>query len=109
MMRHVGTTDPLPNILLRLVSWYGRMTVDGFRSMSRLALIVSLRKSYSSSIGYSSSLHRFLTSCNEIFISTLVRVVSGETHIYLCIVDLEGVDIVVVLVHLVCGSTMTIR
>lgn len=39
------------------------MTVEGLRSMSRLALIVSFLKSYSSSIGYSSSLHLFLTSC----------------------------------------------
>lgn len=56
-------THPFPNILLRLVSWYGRMTVEGLRSISRLALTVSLRKSYSSSMGYSNSLQRFLTSC----------------------------------------------
>lgn len=53
---------PFPNILLREVSWYGRITVDGLRSISRLALMVSFLKSYSSSMGYSSSLHRFLTS-----------------------------------------------
>lgn len=53
---------PFPNILLRLVSWYGRITVAGLRSISRFALTVSLRKSYSSSMGYSSSLQRFFTS-----------------------------------------------
>ena len=53
---------PLPNILLRLVSWYGRIVVDGLRSISRFAFIVSFLKSYSSSMGYSSSLHLFLTS-----------------------------------------------
>lgn len=53
---------PLPNILLKLVSWYGRITVAGFKSMSRFALMVSFRKSYSSSTGYSSSVQRLLTS-----------------------------------------------
>lgn len=32
-------TYPLPNILLKLFSWYGRITVIGLRSMSRLALM----------------------------------------------------------------------
>jgi len=53
---------PFPNILLKLVSWYGRMTVAGLRSISRLAFTVSFRKSYSSSIGYSSKTQRFFTS-----------------------------------------------
>lgn len=53
---------PFPNILLKLVSWYGRITVAGLRSMSRLAFTVSFRKSYSSSIGYSSTTQRFFTS-----------------------------------------------
>lgn len=41
------------------------MTVAGFKSMSRFALTVSFRKSYSSSIGYSNSLQRFFTSCRQ--------------------------------------------
>src|SRR5258708_5873007 len=37
------------------------MLVVGFKSMSKFALIVSLWKSYSSNMGYSSSLHRRFT------------------------------------------------
>ena len=57
-------------------------------------------------MGYSNSLHRFLTSCDNVIVSlALVRAVSGETYVYLCIVYLEGMDIVVVLVYLVYGPT----
>lgn len=41
------------------------MIVEGFRSMSKLALMVSFRKSYSSNIGYSSSLQRFFHILRE--------------------------------------------
>ena len=40
VLGYIGlVTYPLPNILLRLFSWYGRITVMGLRSMSRLALM----------------------------------------------------------------------
>jgi hypothetical protein len=62
--------------------------------MSRLALTVSCRKSYSSSMGYSSSLHLFLTSCS--------KVRPGQksikmTHVDLSIVDFKSVNIIVIL------------
>lgn len=45
------TAHPLPNILPRLFSWYERIVVVGLRSISRVGLISSCRKSYSSIIG----------------------------------------------------------
>ena len=55
---------PLPNILDSERSWYGRMVVDGRRSICNCGFLLSLRKSYSSISGYlqSSFAHRF-TSC----------------------------------------------
>jgi hypothetical protein len=53
---------PSPNILLSDFSWYGRMLVDGRRSMASGGLRRSPWKSYSSSAGCSSTIHRRLTS-----------------------------------------------
>ena len=54
---------PLPNILDRDFSWYGRMRVMGLSAMSKSGLRVSFRKSYSSSVGYPKlpGKHRCLT------------------------------------------------
>lgn len=65
--------------------------------------MVSLRKSYSSSMGYSNSLQRFLTSycgkgcmgnCNN-------RVKKQGTYVNFRIVDLEGVHVIVVFLDLI--------
>ena len=60
-MQHVPL--PLPNIFDRDFSWYGRMRVMGFSAMSRSGFRVSLRKSYSSKVGYPKlpGKHRCLT------------------------------------------------
>ena len=73
--------------------------------MSKFALTVSFRKSYSSSIGYSNSLHRFLTSYTEARTQySPVRTqtpTNPTTHIDLCIVNFERVNIIIVFVDLV--------
>ncbi len=42
---------PLPNIFLKLFSWYGRKVAFGLKSISMLGMLVSLRKSYSAKSG----------------------------------------------------------
>jgi hypothetical protein len=61
---HAHRARPLPNILLRLFSWYGRSVTAGLSSARRSGLTTSARKSYSSSMGKLSlpGKHRFLTS-----------------------------------------------
>jgi hypothetical protein len=68
---------PLPNIFESDFSWYGRMTVTGLRSISRLALIWSFLKSYSSRTGNSISLQRFLTSSTSFELISKLRTSSS--------------------------------
>jgi hypothetical protein len=76
------------------------MTVAGLRSMSRFAFTVSFRKSYSSSIGYSSSVHRRFRSCEK-QVSLCYGIEPSITDVNLLVVNFERVDVLVILLDLV--------
>ncbi len=74
----------------------------GFRSMSKFAFTVSFLKSYSSSIGYSSSLHRFLTSWYKAQFAVSPVNTRVNAHVNFIVLNFEGVYIVVIFLNLVC-------
>ena len=82
------------------------MTVAGFRSISKLGLMVSFRKSYSSSMGYSRSLHRFLTSFShrEDCKRGIIDTDKLSAHINFGVVDFKCMHVVIVLVDFVCRN-----
>jgi hypothetical protein len=97
-------TYPLPNILLSEVSWYGLITVMGFKSISRFAFTVSALKSYSSSTGRPMIWHCRFTLCSRGGMSKGIRVskmkAEAGTYLHFGTVNFERLD-PIFLVHLV--------